>query len=190
MTSPSRSAPPARLAAALVPAACLALPGCSYWLDHRPGGGQRSDDEYTYISTPHMPLTVSVLDMRNNEIIWTADVPIGDKLTMRFYADQGEGDIDRPDVMRWAVYPKTTGRGYLANAIPMPAADARFIQLDIRDGIAYAEERDPVVSSPVPSFEYEPTPVPAPDQLDRPMFIDDGDAAPARDGSFLGSDGG
>ena len=49
-------------------AAAFSLSGCNIY---RPGGSLRSNDTFTYIANEHMPLTVTLMDTRVNEPVWT-----------------------------------------------------------------------------------------------------------------------
>lgn len=112
---------------ALVSGGCYLAPGL------RPGGGQRSNDEYTYMSTPWEPLTVTLYDRRENEPLWTVDVPIGSKVSIRFYADKkGSGTAYRPDVMRWEILDAKRNYARLSNAMAVPPADSRLLRVSVR----------------------------------------------------------
>jgi len=123
------------------------LGGCmSSLLDSTPGGNMRSDDSFTYISTPFEPLTVTLYDYRDNEPLWTIDVPVGQKVTVRFLENQAkQGTTRRPDIMQWAIYDKDKRRADLTNKMAVPSADARLLKVAIRDDIEYpAENPEPV----------------------------------------------
>ncbi|MHA7813589.1 MAG: hypothetical protein ACX94C_09375 [Phycisphaerales bacterium] len=123
------------------------LGGCmSSLLDNTPGGNMRSDDSFTYISTPFEPLTVTLYDYRDNEPLWTIDVPVGQKVTVRFLENQAkQGTTRRPDIMQWAIYDKDKRRADLTNKMAVPSADARLLKVAIRDDIEYpAENPEPV----------------------------------------------
>ncbi len=123
------------------------LGGCfKQMFTNSPGGNMRSDDTYTYISTPFEPLTVTLYDFRDNEPLWTVDVPVGQKVTVRFLENQAEqGTNRRPDIMQWAIYDKDKRRADLTNKMAVPSPDARLLKVSIRDGIDYpAEDPDPI----------------------------------------------
>lgn len=127
--------------------ALLAAGGCiSQLLSNSPGGGLRSTDSFTYISTPFEPLTVTLYDYRDSEPLWTVDVPVGQKVTVRFLENRAkEGTNRRPDIMQWAIYDQDKRRMDLTNTMAVPGADSRMLKVAIRDGIEYpAEDPDPV----------------------------------------------
>jgi hypothetical protein len=137
----------------------LMLGGClSQLVSNEPGGNMRSNtDSFTYISTPFEPLTVTLYDYRDNEPLWTADVPIGQKVTIRFMKNKSkEGTNRRPDIMQWAIYDQTKRRTNLDNTMAVPAADSRMLRVSIRDGIEYPAEDPAPVEFDDPSREWVP----------------------------------
>lgn len=105
---------------------------------YTPGGPMASLDQFTYVSTEWQPVTVTVIDTRTMDEIWTTDVPVGQKLTVRFYKDKSEGDPDFPDVMRWEFEESNTSvKSMLANQIAMPSRGARRINVTYRDAPQY-----------------------------------------------------
>lgn len=127
--------------------AMATLGGCiKQLLNNTPGGNMRSDDSFTYISTPFEPLTVTLYDYRDNEPLWTIDVPVGQKVTVRFLENQAkQGTTRRPDIMQWAIYDKDKRRADLTNKMAVPSADARLLKVALRDDIEYpAEDPEPV----------------------------------------------
>lgn len=113
---------------------------------NKPGGNLRSDDSFTYISTPFEPLTVTLYDHRDNEPLWTVDVPVGQKVTIRFYENKAkEGTTRRPDIMQWAIYDKEKRRVDLTSKMAVPDAESRMLKVSVRDGIDFpAEDPGPV----------------------------------------------
>lgn len=53
--------------------------------------GCGSLDKYEYVSTPHLPTTVSLMNTANDEVFWKMDIPVGHKLKLDF---DRPGDID------------------------------------------------------------------------------------------------
>jgi hypothetical protein len=104
--------------------------GCAY----SEGGPGASWDRYTYVSRPHSPKTVTIVDTRTEEVVFTMDIPVGQQLVF---------DIDdRPSrrgeyfsgTMSWALMPEGQGYGTLRNRVDVPPANSRRIDLDIRPG--------------------------------------------------------
>ncbi|MBO6738294.1 MAG: hypothetical protein JJ916_00365 [Phycisphaerales bacterium] len=123
------------------------LGGCmKQMFTNSPGGNMRSDDSFTYISTPFEPLTVTLYDHRDNEPLWTVDVPVGQKVTLRFLENKAmQGTTRRPDIMQWAIYDKDKRRADLTNKMAVPSADARMLKVAIRDNIEFpAEDPEPI----------------------------------------------
>ncbi|MEZ6242142.1 MAG: hypothetical protein R3B57_03785 [Phycisphaerales bacterium] len=165
--------------------------GCSLFT-MRPGGNMRSEDMFTYISTPYQPLTVTLIDTRDNQEFWSVDVPIGKKLTIRFYEDKGEGSDYAPDVMRWQIYDEDMAATKLRNQIPVPGSEARRIDVALREGPEYPESIQATRSTPrgndarppyVPSEQPAATVAPAATQSE-PMIdvgVATGEPEPADD---------
>jgi hypothetical protein len=125
--------------AALAASVALCAGGCSL-MEMRPSGKMRSLDEFTYVSTPYQPITITLIDTRDNQEFWSTDVPIGKKLTIRFYKNKGEGSAYAPDIMRWSIYDQKTHSTRLRNQITVPPADSRRIDYTLREGPEYPQE--------------------------------------------------
>jgi len=126
-------------------------------ISNSPGGHGRSSDAFTYISTPFEPLTVTLYDQRDNEPLWTVDVPVGQKVTVRFLRNQAkEGTTRRPDVMQWEIYDQTKRRSKLTNKMAVPGSNARLLKVAIRDTIEYPDEKLPDVEFDDPKKEWVP----------------------------------
>lgn len=140
-------------------AAAFSLSGCNIY---RPGGSLRSNDTFTYIANEHMPLTVTLMDTRVNEPVWTADVPVGKQLTIRFHEAQYPDNPANPDSMRWRFFDTPTRAGELGSVMAVPNKFARRIDVSIRKSPEYPAGTDPrgqsslTVAKPV-----ESTPLPA-----------------------------
>lgn len=108
--------------------ACSVIPGL------KPGGPQRTIDEFTYISTPWEPLSVTLYDRREDTPLWTVDVPIGSKVSIRFYENrETSGSVLRPDIMRWEIFDQSIRNTRLTNAMSVPPADSRLLQVTLRE---------------------------------------------------------
>lgn len=155
MNTKARSTTLALAAAILVSAM---LTGCVKQLvSNTPGGSHRSSDSYTYISTPFEPLTVTLYDQRDHEPLWTVDVPIGQKVTVRFLSNKAEeGTTRRPDIMQWEIYDQTKRRSSLSNTMAVPGADSRLLKVAIRSTVEYPDEELDDVEFEDPSKEWIP----------------------------------
>lgn len=109
-------------------------PGYSYRSYHDEGGSGASDDKMVYVSRPHDPKTITLIDTRTGEALWTMDVPVGRKLVIDFEPGKAGDTPDRPDLMRWELMPEADILGRLDNAMPVPTADSRRIDVTLRNG--------------------------------------------------------
>lgn len=129
---------PARLFSRLAPAV-LAL-GLAAGISGCTGN---SDDRFEYVSTAYSPKTLSVVDVRTDETIWTYEVPVGSELRLNFSPDRTEyGAIEPSASMRYKVFPAGE-----QGEIPVPAKANRRLDLELRDGPeeAPAPRVEPVV---------------------------------------------
>ncbi|MFN9968349.1 MAG: hypothetical protein ACK58T_00490 [Phycisphaerae bacterium] len=121
-------------------AAAFTLAGCNVY---RPGGSLRSNDTYTYIADEHYPVTVTLMDTRVNEPVWTADVPVGKQLTVRFHEAQYPDNAAHPDAMRWRFFDKPTRAGELGSVMAVPNKWSRRLDVSIRKSPEYPAGTDP-----------------------------------------------
>jgi hypothetical protein len=146
---PTRSLASASLLATL---ALAGLGGCanSMWY---PGGPLRSIDQYTYESTSHYPQTVSLIDTRTDQVIWTVDVPVDQQLVMRF--EKGDGDDNRitPDKMVWDVWPRGQRSGEPQYSMNVPDATARRVDVLMRPAPEFPADMKPL-ETPMPNFQF------------------------------------
>jgi len=113
-------------AIALLPFLPTMLGGCIY----DESGPGYSADEHVYVSTAWRPWTVTLIDTRTGEAVWSVDVPVGQQLAIKF---RGGGPSDElPDMMDWGLM--NAGRWYGAkkNRLPVPGADARLLKPTMR----------------------------------------------------------
>ena len=78
-------------------AATSALLGCRC-----EGGIGYSGDSYTYVSRTWEPKTISVIDTRTGETIWTLELPVGKQLNLKFVTGTGPNEY-YPDEIQWKV---------------------------------------------------------------------------------------
>lgn len=118
----------ARITAAFAAIALLTLAGCQYY---HPAGSGYTDDTHTYYSTSHEPKTVSLVDTRTRQTLWTVEIPINTQLTVRF--DRGLDETEYlPDTMRWDLLKLGTTGGALSNRIKVPGHRDRVLKLEVR----------------------------------------------------------
>jgi len=109
-------------------AAITALSGCGY----RPGGPGYSDDTFTYISQPHNPVTVTLVDTRTEKPVWTYEVPAGRQLTIRFLDDYAPDNTMSPTKFTWQEMERGTHYGTLENSMLVPDRTARRLDVEYR----------------------------------------------------------
>lgn len=116
------------LATALMGSALL-LAGC--WT---PGGRPWSDDSYTYVSTEWQPQTISLIDTRTGQTVWSYEVPVGRQLVMQFYEGSRETAPDylNPDTLAWDDFPAGQHLGFAKNRLSVPPATARRVDVKFR----------------------------------------------------------
>jgi hypothetical protein len=123
---------PAALTLALV-----ALSGCT-WMQ-RERGSQESDDQHVYVSRPWEPKTVSLIDTRNDEVIWSYEVPVGEKLVIRF---EDHNKPEPGETMLWGAGDPNKGKIRLINEIPVPDSSIRKLSWVMRPVPEYAASGD------------------------------------------------
>ena len=104
-----------------------------------PGGPQRSIDMFTYESTTYLAQTVTLIDTRDDAELWSVDVPVGHRLSLRFYDNPTADDATMTDEMKWVVTESKNGPRAMKNRIPAPPSWARRLDVSYRD----APERAP-----------------------------------------------
>lgn len=129
---------------AAIGGAVVALAGCGQALraasGQSPGGPQRSLDMFTYESTGYLPQTVTLVDTRDQQEIWSVDIPVGQRLTVRFYDNHDGGDTTMTDRMKWVLTDASNGPRQLRNEIPCPPGWARRLDVSLRDAPEAAPE--------------------------------------------------
>lgn len=105
-------------------------------------GMNASRDRFDYESHPLMPATVTILDTRTGEAVWSMDVPVGQKLAIRFYDDREADDASGtlPALMRWQVVDLDDSADSLKNEVAVPLVTSRKINYELREGPEYASD--------------------------------------------------
>ncbi len=85
----------------------------------------------TYISTSLSPKTVSLVDKRTDETVWSVDVPVGKQVVIIFREGQNEGAF-MPDTLLWEVMDAGKKFGKLDNEIPSPPRSSRRVDMALR----------------------------------------------------------
>lgn len=124
----------AALATVLLTGGCL-FPSVS---GNYEGGSRASDDKHVYVSRPHSPKTVSLVNTVTGETLWTVEIPVGDQLVLRFY-DKKHDDPIMSSNMRWEVMEETTSARRLNNVMTVPGRNYRRLDLEIREAPEFPE---------------------------------------------------
>jgi hypothetical protein len=154
----------ARSALLALPLVCTLaiLPGC--WV---PGSNQFSTDSYTYQSTAHLPQTVTVVDTRNGQPVFSVDIPVGKQLVMQFHRGAGTKLADGepsdlyPDKLKWDLWPMGRQFGWPTQELDCPDRYSRRVDVTLREGPELADSLKPVVTTPAPQGDPTVTPMPA-----------------------------
>ncbi len=125
----------ARRAAAVMLAVCAGLGGAGCWTE---GGRAYTNDSYTYVSREWEPKTISVIDTRTGQAVWSYEIPVGRQLMMEFFAGEGT-EPGMKDSLRWSDREAGTIFGALDNRLNVPAASARRVDMKLRP----VPEREP-----------------------------------------------
>lgn len=119
--------------ASIAVALTLALTGCAY----SPGGPGVSNDTYTYVSTTHLPQTVTVIDTRTSDQLLVVEVPVGKQLVLSFY--NADDEADGRGTLRWGVMEAGRSYGGLTENMEVPPASARRIDVSYRRSPEYTK---------------------------------------------------
>ena len=106
------------------------------------GGGvfSYSGGPTTIQSTESIQKTVRMVDMRSGEVFFSLDIPIGKQLTFDF--DRGDGDdpVYTPDLMRYEVKDIGDNFGKLTNAMTVPNAISRRVDVFVNQHMQYQNQ--------------------------------------------------
>lgn len=113
----------------------LPLAGC-----YSPGGGMFSSmgGPQTFRSTESLQKTVTLIDLRSGETVFSIDVPPGKQLTFDFSRGEGDDPVYTPDLMRYEIQDAGTSFGKLSNAMTVPNAASRRVEVSVRQTVEYA----------------------------------------------------
>jgi len=116
-----RTIAPAALSVVLV-----SLAGCATQSER---GVRASVDQHVYVSYPWEPKTVSLIDTRTDEVIWTFEVPVGEKLVIKF---ENHRRRLSGQTMTWGSGDPDEGKIKLVNEMPVPSYQVRKLSWTIR----------------------------------------------------------
>jgi len=112
------------------------------------GGSGASIDEFTYISEPHSPKSVSVVDTRTQEVVFAMDIPVGQELVINFDDKSPDREKYMSGTMRWGLFKAGDRYGSLSNRVAVPPQHSRRVDLEVREGPEVASP--PQVETMVP----------------------------------------
>jgi len=95
------------------------------------GGAYYSDDHYLYTSRAWEPKTITLIDTRTGESLWSVDIPVGKELSMGFSKGTGPNEY-KPDELVWEMRENGKRFGSRNNRMPCPPRDARRVDMTIR----------------------------------------------------------
>lgn len=110
---------------------------------YKPGSKGFTGSAHTWTSTEFRPATVSLIDTRTGEVVWTMDIPPGKWLVTRFRKGGGHDEILHPDRLEYQIFNAGTKYGRLRSAISVPGPTVRRWELSVRPGLEYAQPDDP-----------------------------------------------
>ncbi len=154
--------------------------GCSW----TPGGLAWSLDRYTYESTAFQPQTVTLIDTRTMQPVRSWEVPVGQKLVMRFTPNIATGTADSPDGLVWDIWPITDNYGTPTQEMVVPPGSARRVDVKLRQTpeLAGTTLLATAPGSPVMPVQQALVPAPASQQV---AAVPAGGAAEAAAGGAL-----
>lgn len=123
------------------------LAGCT--MGYHPHGQGRSNDTFTYVSTSHEPKTITLVDTRTGEKMWSCSIPVGQQLVVRFLDDERSEERGY-DVMRWRLMPAGTAWGTLDNTMNCPPNTARRLDMTLRRGPEFVVAEATPAAAPAP----------------------------------------
>ncbi len=88
-------------------------------------------DQYTYVSRSWEPKTITLVDTRTNEPVWSVDIPVGQQLVVGFSEGTGPNEY-KPDEVVWELMAAGKRFGTRNNRQACPPSYARRIDMSIR----------------------------------------------------------
>jgi hypothetical protein len=97
------------------------------------------DSSITYNSTEQLQKTITIVDTRTEEPLFTMEIPVGKQLTIQFAADRGDDPVNTPDMMYYQLWDDGRMLGQLRNALTVPNAASRRIDVRVNQEPLFAE---------------------------------------------------
>jgi len=113
--------------AGVLAGAGLAMTGCA-----GESGAIWSDDRYVYVSRAWQPKTITLIDTRTGESLWSVDIPVGQQLIVSFSRGTGPNEY-KPDEIIWGMAPEgRSGAVGRNNRMPCPGRESRRLDMTLR----------------------------------------------------------
>jgi len=106
----------------------LVSTGCSY----SAGGSGYSDDTFLYPSTAQVPKSVTLVDTRTGQTLWSYEIPVGRRLVVSFNRNVEPQNALTPDRMNWDELDSSTSSGSLENSMLVPDRNGRRLDVRVR----------------------------------------------------------
>ena len=99
---------------------------------------ETSVENYSYASTPQRPITISLVDTRDESEFFHMEVPVGKQFSFSFAETGGDDPVKHPAKMTWSMYDATNWMASLENSQSAPPLYARRIDYYVRPPHEYA----------------------------------------------------
>lgn len=119
------------------------------------GGCNAGHESYQFPSTTHTPQTVTLVNTRTGERLWSQEVPAGSQLNIAFVRSPGVAEEQHYDEMRWSITSLGRSPGSVLSTTPtsrssmmrVPPPSERRLEVVVRDG---PEDRPSAVGAVTP----------------------------------------
>ncbi len=115
-------------------------------------------ETYHYKSTTHMPQTVTLVNTRTGESVWSQEIPVGKQLNVRFMRRHDLADSQGWDELRWSLSDLGRDQGGISSSMRVPPPSERRIETLVRG----TPESRPEPPAPMPEAAPMAAPMPTP----------------------------
>ena len=112
-----------------VASAALLFSGC---YTGSPQLWETSVENYTFVSTSARPITITLVDTRDESEFFRTEIPVGQQLSIHFEEGSGDDPVKRPAKLQWSLVDAGTGFASLTNSLSCPPMFARRIDYSLR----------------------------------------------------------
>lgn len=139
---------------ALIAVASIVLfaPGC---YTSSPQLWETSVENYTWVSTPARPVTITLVDTRDDSEFFKMEIPVGQQLSIHFDDGSGDDKVKMSAKMTWELLESPSAIASLSNSLNAPPMFARRIDYAVRPVGEYAPDAAHA------AMRVEPDPTPA-----------------------------